>query len=52
MATAKGIRSPWTVFELIPSHATEPYNSIKMIHCLEIYEIYEIYELYELYGYI
>jgi hypothetical protein len=42
MATAKGVRTPWTVFELIPSHAyepynaSEPYNSRKMIHCLEI----------------
>jgi hypothetical protein len=32
MATAKGIRTPWTVFGLIPSHASEPYNSREMIH--------------------
>jgi hypothetical protein len=36
MATAKGIGTPWTVFESIPSHASEPYNSRKMIHRLEI----------------
>jgi hypothetical protein len=36
MATAKGVRTPWTVFKLIPSHASEPYNSRKIIHCLEI----------------
>jgi hypothetical protein len=32
MATAKGIGTPWTVFQSIPSHASEPYNSRKMIH--------------------
>jgi hypothetical protein len=35
-ATAKGVRTPWMVFESIPSHASEPFNSRKMIHCFEI----------------
>jgi hypothetical protein len=35
MATAKGVRTPWMVFKSIPSHASEPYNSRKIIHCLE-----------------
>jgi hypothetical protein len=36
MASAKGARTPWMVFKSIPSHASEPYNPRKMIHCSEI----------------
>jgi hypothetical protein len=36
MATAKSVRTPQMVFKLIPSHASEPYNSRKKIHYLEI----------------
>jgi hypothetical protein len=35
MATAKGVKNLWMVFKFIPSHASEPYNSRKMIHSLE-----------------
>jgi hypothetical protein len=36
LATSEGVRTPWTVFKSISSHASEPYNTRKMIHCLEI----------------
>jgi hypothetical protein len=36
MATAKDLRTPWTVFKSIPTQASEPHNSRKMIHCLEM----------------
>jgi hypothetical protein len=37
MATAKGIRTPWMLFKLVPSHASvKPYISRKMFHCLRL----------------
>jgi hypothetical protein len=31
-----GVRTPWTVFKSIPSHASEPYNSRKIIPSLSL----------------
>jgi hypothetical protein len=41
MATAKGIRTPYMVFKLIPSHVIHMYIFSKKMFCIFVHELSE-----------